>query len=263
ERLLEEYGVVRGHGDEVDRSGHRDGRDELHRHPELVDVRRVHVPYDLRLLDVEDDERVARPVRGDGHHQLARPPSPPAPRAEPLALGADDADLREPEVDDGDGVPGADGDRGRLGDLLALRGTAGTPQLGELDDGRVRRDLGDRQRDVRPVRSAQPRGRALAAGHDEENDQEQRASWHTQSNPLCRSDQTASSFPLGSLKWNLRPPGNSNGSCVISPPALRTASRLASRSREYRMTSGPPPAAAPEPSRSPPASPPPLFRIPA
>jgi hypothetical protein len=46
------------------------------------------------------------------------------------------------------------------------------------------------------------------------------------------SDHTAKSFPLGSRKWNRRPPGNAKGSTVIFPPASLTLRRLSSRSRE-------------------------------
>src|SRR5262249_6300600 len=46
------------------------------------------------------------------------------------------------------------------------------------------------------------------------------------------SDQTGSSLPLGSLKWKRRPPGNGNGFFTIVPPAARTVSSVASRSRE-------------------------------
>ena len=35
-----------------------------------------------------------------------------------------------------------------------------------------------------------------------------------------RSDHTASSFPLGSLKWNRRPPGNEYVCRTIFPPAF-------------------------------------------
>src|SRR5258706_13928928 len=53
------------------------------------------------------------------------------------------------------------------------------------------------------------------------------------------ADQTASSLPLGSVKWKRRPPGNAYGSFRIFPPAALTALTLLSRSSEYRMTSGP------------------------
>ena len=38
-----------------------------------------------------------------------------------------------------------------------------------------------------------------------------------------RCAQTANSLPLGSVKWNRRPPGNGYGSCVIVAPAVRTS----------------------------------------
>ena len=38
------------------------------------------------------------------------------------------------------------------------------------------------------------------------------------------SDQTASSFPEGSLKWNLRPPGKEKIGTEMSPPATSTCS---------------------------------------
>ena len=62
--------------------------------------------------------------------------------------------------------------------------------------------------------------------------------WHDDSRYVA--DQTASSLPLGSAKWNRRPPGNVNGSRTIRPPADCTDERLASRSSEYSTTSGPP-----------------------
>ena len=44
------------------------------------------------------------------------------------------------------------------------------------------------------------------------------------------SCQTASALPAGSVKWKRRPPGNSNGSSSIVPPAACTAAYVASRS---------------------------------
>jgi len=45
-------------------------------------------------------------------------------------------------------------------------------------------------------------------------------------------DQTASSLPLGSEKWNRRPPGNSNVGLVIFPSARMMRRWMASRSEE-------------------------------
>ena len=44
------------------------------------------------------------------------------------------------------------------------------------------------------------------------------------------SDQTASSFPCGSEKWNRRPPGNEKISLHMLPPLAMTLSFIASRS---------------------------------
>jgi hypothetical protein len=46
------------------------------------------------------------------------------------------------------------------------------------------------------------------------------------------SAQTPSSFPLGSVKWNRRPPGNSYGPFTTWPPAFFTASTDRFRSVE-------------------------------
>ena len=58
----------------------------------------------------------------------------------------------------------------------------------------------------------------------------------------ARAGTTPSTLPLGSGKWNRRPPGKSNGPSTTSPPAARTACSLASRSSEMhqdqRVTSG-------------------------
>jgi hypothetical protein len=43
------------------------------------------------------------------------------------------------------------------------------------------------------------------------------------------SDHTASSFPLGSAKWNRRPPGNEKISFTIAPPAAATFACMSSR----------------------------------
>lgn len=51
-------------------------------------------------------------------------------------------------------------------------------------------------------------------------------------NPIARdylSDHSASSFPLGSVKWKRRPPGNEKIGLTILPPAERTFCSLASR----------------------------------
>lgn len=47
---------------------------------------------------------------------------------------------------------------------------------------------------------------------------------------LQRSDQTASSFPDGSRKWNRRPPGKLNVGLTMTPPAAFTLASMASRS---------------------------------
>ena len=48
--------------------------------------------------------------------------------------------------------------------------------------------------------------------------------------PPYRSVHTASSLPLGSVKWNRRPPGKENGGFTIFPPASLTfASTSSSR----------------------------------
>ena len=44
------------------------------------------------------------------------------------------------------------------------------------------------------------------------------------------SDHTANSLPLGSAKWNLRPPGNEKTSFTIRPPEDFTVARVAARS---------------------------------
>jgi hypothetical protein len=67
------------------------------------------------------------------------------------------------------------------------------------------------------------------------------------------SAQTPSSFPLGSVKWNRRPPGNSYGPFTTWPPAFLTASTDRSRSVEYSSTNGPP-ACTSWPVRRPPTS---------
>jgi len=46
---------------------------------------------------------------------------------------------------------------------------------------------------------------------------------------LIYSDQTANSFPLGSVKWNLLPPGNEKMGWITAPPALCTFARVSSR----------------------------------
>jgi len=49
--------------------------------------------------------------------------------------------------------------------------------------------------------------------------------------PRQPSDQTASSLPLGSAKWNRRPPGKLKISLTIVPPLPRTVSRVCSSAR--------------------------------
>src|SRR5262245_57627223 len=72
--------------------------------------------------------------------------------------------------------------------------------------------------------------------------------------PACyASAQTPSSFPLGSVKWNRRPPGNSYGPFTTWPPACFTAATDRSRSVEYSSTNGPP-ARTSWPVRRPPTS---------
>ena len=46
------------------------------------------------------------------------------------------------------------------------------------------------------------------------------------------SDHTDSSFPLGSVKWKRRPPGNENIGLTMVPPALRIFSSMPARSAE-------------------------------
>jgi hypothetical protein len=53
----------------------------------------------------------------------------------------------------------------------------------------------------------------------------------TRSVPLQSvADHTANSFPLGSLKWKRRPPGNGNVSFTILPPSAFTRSSIEARS---------------------------------
>ena len=46
------------------------------------------------------------------------------------------------------------------------------------------------------------------------------------------SDQTASTFPTPSAKWNLRPPGNSKVGTTMLPPAATIAASVAFKSAE-------------------------------
>jgi len=56
---------------------------------------------------------------------------------------------------------------------------------------------------------------------------------------LCNhSDQTANSFPLGSLKWNLLPPGNEKIGLIVLPPAFSILSWVASSTLLYKTING-------------------------
>mmetsp|Transcript_11231 Transcript_11231/g.17355 ORF Transcript_11231/g.17355 Transcript_11231/m.17355 type:complete len:88 (+) Transcript_11231:345-608(+) len=69
------------------------------------------------------------------------------------------------------------------------------------------------------------------------------------------SDHTANSFPDGSRKWNLFPPGNENISLLIVPPAFLTISRHSLKLSWYNITNVPPFAIGSSLNSNPPSSP--------
>ena len=107
-------------------------------------------------------------------------------------------------------------DPGYSAQVRAVEGTATWPEGHDFDPGTVY------ARSTPVPQTARHRGRANGAGgHSPRGFEAGYSSVHT-----------ASSLPLGSKKWNRRPPGKPNGSLESVPPASRTAARLASRSSE-------------------------------
>ena len=104
---------------------------------------------------------------------------------------------------------------------------------GPNEDAPTRRSRGSTAaRAAKRARSRARRVRPGEAGAGRPQRAAKRACSRAEYDPSTASGliQTASSLPAGSVKWNRRPPGNSNGSSSIVAPAARTASSVASRS---------------------------------
>ena len=112
---------------------------------------------------------------------------------------------------------------------LAICVRCGNPGQAHAAAARVRRP--DRGGRVGHVRSALPP--VLRAGDSEADgdgfrESETGGEERRVERPVY-SDQTASSLPLGSLKWNRRPPGNEKVGFTMAPPAAFTLDSISSR----------------------------------